>query len=398
MGCRMARVGLLSAFVLVVFVVQGSASVEGTSANPALDPRYSEVERSAAAWHRIAVLTVQMDAALEALVFEHRCRPYGSVPLTNEQALFGTFAMHEALTVARLMWPHVRTLSPLLSRYYWPLRFRLAQIAWTSADERTELVCRPDFHHIRSRWNLALSGSVLGVEPPFEWPEVQRLGVLRRMSAAYDRAVSTTCHSLEDPHATVTSSPAELKLLKHSLAVSKATARVGSTPKARDRGAVFLWQANQGALAEWTSDLERSLQDGVRRHVCGHLLYSLLRGAYYTWLNQTHDQIGAMRLDQVLQWTQLEVSLRQICDYPQSPASPLVIHGISRFVSPVRTVVSLPVEFRPRRDEIAVAVQEWLPEGGQVSLSQFDVLTCPEAHLKSLSSFLTDLAALAPTD
>ena len=387
------------AAIAIALTLQTSDSTGTMIARSAPDDLSVAADRSNAAWYRIAALTVQVDAALEALLFEHRCRPYGSTPSADEQTLFGRYAMYEALIAARLMWPHVLTLSPVLSKYYWPLRFRLGQIAQARGKERTELVCRADFHPIRSRWNLALSGSLPGVDPPFEWTTLQRLGVLRRIGAMFDRAVDTTCHSLDATDVGRTSHPAQVSVLQHSLADARATLRSAPIPTSRRPGAAFLWQGIQRGLREWSSDLNRSLEDGVRRHVCGHLLYQILWGAYHTWLNQNYEQDDAMRLDLVLQWTQLEVGLRQICDFPESPASPLIVNGISRFVSPVRTVVSLPVELRPQRDDVAVSVQDWLPSPEQVRSLQFEIPACPYSDLHALSAFLTDLAALpAVTD
>ena len=387
------------AVIAIAIAIWISESRDISASESTTNDSHAVVHPDNPAWYRIAALTVQVDAALETLLFEHRCRPYGSTPSTEEQTLFGTYAMHEALTATRLMWPHVLALSPLLSKYYWPLRFRLGQIAQAQSEEQAELVCRPDFHQIRSRWNLALSGSLPGVDPPFEWTTLQRLGVLRRIGAMFDRAVDTTCHSLDAPDAALTLHPAQILVLGHSLTVAKATLRSVPAPKPLQRGTFLLWQGNQSALRGWTSDLERSLEDGVRRHSCGHLLYHLLWGAYYTWLDHSYEQDNAMRLDQMLQWTQLEVGLRQICDFPESPASPLIVNSISRLVSPVRTVVPLPVELRPQRDDVAVAIQDWLPSPEQVRSLQFESPACPYSDLHALSAFLTDLAALpAVTD
>ena len=382
------------AAIAIALTLQTNESTEAIAADSTPDDSSVATDRSNGAWYRIAALTVQVDAALEALLFEYRCRPYGSAASTEEQALFGTYAMHEALTATRLMWPHVLALSPLLSKYYWPLRFRLGQIAQARGKEQTELVCRPDFHPIRSRWNLALSGSMPGVDPPFEWATLQRLGVLRRIGAMFDRAVETTCHSLDATDVGLTLHPAQVSVLQHSLANASATLRSAPTPSSRRPGAAFLWQGTQHGLLEWSSDLERSLEDGVRRHVCGHLLYQILWGAHYTWLNQHYEQDDAMKLDLLLQWTQLEVGIRQICDFPENPASPLIVNSISRFVSPVRTVVPLPIELRPQRDDVAEAVQDWLPSLERVRSFQFESVVCPYLDLHALSAFLTDLAAL----
>ena len=389
---------VLAAFAIAL-TLQTSDSRGTMTTRSAPDDSTVATDRSNAAWYRIGALTVQIDAALEALLFEHRCRPYGSSPSTDEQTLFGKVAIHEALSAARLMWPHVYTLSPVLSKYYWPLRFRLGQIAQAQGEEKSELVCRPDFFQIRSRWNLALSGSMPGVNPPFEWETLQRLGALRRIGDMFDRAVETTCHSLDATDVGVTSNPVQVSVLQLSLANARATLRSAPMPSSQRPGAAFLWQGTQRGLREWSSDLERSLEDGVRRHVCGHLLYQVLWGAYHTWLSQDYDDDEAMKLDQLLRWTQLEVRLRQICDFPKSDASPLILFSIDRFVSPVRTVVPLPIEFRPPRDDVVVAVQDWLPSPERVRWLQFESVVCPYPGLPALSTFLTDLAALpAVTD
>jgi hypothetical protein len=393
---------LLAIFVLALLagllgVFEGRWT-ERSTAEPEPNVTPEEAALTNAAWYRIAALTVQVDAALEGLLYEHRCRPFESTPTADEQVRFATYALEEALVATRLMWPHVLTLSPLLSKHYWPLRYRLGQITGAPTNEKTELVCRPDFHLIRSRWNLALSGYLAGVTPPFQWNEMQRSGALRRITATFDNAVRTTCHSLDAPDASLTIDPAQMLVLEHSISVVNATFRSASFPGPRQRGEYLLWQGNQRALSDWTYDMNRSLRDGVRRHTCGHLLWHLLRGTYYTWLGNSYEQAEAQRLDLLLSWTQLEVNLRLFCDFPDSPALTLAGHQIWDMVFPFRDVISLPDEFRSQRDEIAAATYAWLPSPEDVRSLQVGDLSCPTSQLQSLSVLLTSVATLPPTD
>ncbi len=297
------------------------------------------------------------------------------------------------------MWRHVLALSPLLTKYYWPLRLRLGQITTVSPDEQAELVCRSDFHRIRGRWNRALSGSPTGLDPPFDWSSLQRLGVLRRIGTAFDGSVRTTCHSLDDPDAVLTAYPAQRLVIRQSLQNAGPTFRSATVPSPQQRGAFLLWEGTQRALSDWTYDMNRSLEDGVRRHVCGHVLWHVLWGAYYSWLSYGYEQDAAQRLNLLLHWTQLEVGLRQFCEQPDDLTLPLIGDRIEMLVSRVGDVAPLPPDLRPRRDDIAAALHEWLPAHERVRSLQFDELGCPHSHLQSLSALLTDAAALtAVTD
>ena len=395
-GLGLAALGWVA--VVAVSIAQDVYPIGQVAAESDLNNTPTEVSDADAAWFRIAALTVAVDAALEALRFEHRCRPFGSAPSTEEQRRFAAYALEEALIGTRLMWPHVLALSPLLARQYWPLRYRLGQIARAPIRERSELVCRPDLHLIRSRWNLALKGTTIGHTPPFEWSSLQRMGVLRRVGSALDRSVRTTCHSVGDPQAALTTHMAQRLVIEHAVGFARASFRSVPGPTERERGASLLWAGIERALSDWTSAMDRSLQDGARRHSCGHMLWHVLWGTYYTWLDDAYEQPMADKLDLLLHWTQLEIGLHQLCLPPDLLTRSLIGDSIEQLLASVGSVGLSPLDLRIRRDEVAAEVYDWLPSAKQVRSLQYDDLACPGSQRESVSQLLTDVADLTATD